>query len=87
MKTSKEMFEELGYEYKFIDNKNNNCEDVILYTHTIQKLSIQFNLFSKLICMQAENKFKEYDKVSWFFTKEFITAINQQCLELGWEEV
>jgi hypothetical protein len=84
--SAKEMFEKLGYEYKFIDNKNNNCEDVILYTHTKQKLSIQFNLFSELICMEAENKFKEYDKVSWFFTKEFITSINKQIEELGWNK-
>jgi hypothetical protein len=84
--TAKEMFEELGYEYKYVDNKDINCENVIVYTHIKQDLSIQFNLFSKMVCMQSVNKFKEYDKVNWFFTKEFVGAIHKQIEELGWND-
>ena len=82
--TAKEMFESLGYKYELINNKDINCEDVILYTQTKQDLSIQFNLLSQLVCMQLKNKFKEYDKVGLFLTKELIGAINKQVEELGW---
>lgn len=82
--TAKEMFEELGYTYEFVDNKDINCEDIILYTHSKQDLTFQFNLLSELVCMQMKNKFKDYDKVGLFLTKELITAINKQIEELGW---
>lgn len=82
--TAKEMFEELGYEYKFISNKDINCENVILYTHSKQDLSFQFNLLSQIVCMQIQNKFKDYDKVGLFLTKELIKAINKQIEELNW---
>jgi hypothetical protein len=81
---AKEMFEALGYEYKFIDNKNNNCEDVVLYTHTTQELSIQFNLFSQTVVYQIKNTVQEYEKIVIFMTKELIQAINKQIEELGW---
>ena len=54
--TAKEMFEELGYEYKLINNEDINCENVILYIHSEQDLSFQFNLISRIICMQIKNK-------------------------------
>lgn len=82
--TAKEMFENLGYTYKLIDNKNNNCEDVILYEHTINDSIIQFNLLSRLVVYQTKNTMQEYDKIAIFMTKEIIQAINKQCEELGW---
>lgn len=84
--SAKEMFKELGYEYKYIDNKSINCEDVILYNHKELELVIQFNLFSKTVVYQTKNNMKEYDKIAIFMTKEFIKAINKQCEELGWNK-
>lgn len=83
---AKEMFEELGYKYKIIDNTKNQCEDVILCSHKKQELTIQFNLFSKLVCFQIKNKFEGYDKVVMFITKELLKAINKQIEELGWND-
>lgn len=83
--TAKEMFEKLDYKYKYISNEDINCENVILYTHSKQDLSIQFNLFSGLVCFQIKNKFEGYDKVAMFITKELLKAINKQVEELGWE--
>ena len=82
---AKDMFEKLGYKYKYINNEVNNCENVILYTHSKQDLSFQFNLLSQIVCMQIKNKFKDYDKVGLFLTKELIKAINKQIKELGWD--
>ena len=84
--SAKEMFEELGYKYKYIDNKSINCEDVILYNHKELELVIQFNLFSKTVVYQTKNNMKEYDKIAIFMTKEFIKAINKQIEELGWNK-
>lgn len=82
---AKEMFEKLGYKYQYINNEANNCENVILYTHSKQDLSFQFNLLGQIVCMQIKNKFKDYDKVCLFLTKELIKAINKQIEELGWD--
>lgn len=82
--TAKEMFEELGYERKFVNNIKIQCEDVILYTHKKQDLIIQFNLFSQMVVYQMKNNMKEYDKIAIFITKELIQAINKQIEELGW---
>ena len=38
--TAKELFKMLNYRYEKTDNSYNNCEDVILYTNTIQDLTI-----------------------------------------------
>lgn len=84
--SAKEMFEELGYEYKYIDNKSINFEDVILYNHKELELAVQFNLFSKMVVYQTKNNMKEYDKIAIFMTKEFIKAINKQVEELGWNK-
>lgn len=83
---AKEMFEELGYTYKYIDNKENNCEDVIIYTHNKTNGIIQFNLFSQCIVYQIKNTMKEYDKIAIFMTKELIKVINKQVEELGWNK-
>lgn len=80
--SAKEMFEKLGYTYKYIDG--NNCEDVIIYTHNTSWLIIQFNLLSKVVVYQTKNNWKEYDKIAIFITKELIQVINQQITELGW---
>lgn len=85
MKSAREMFEELGYTYKYIDNKNNNCEDVIIYTHNKINSTIQFNLFSQCVVYQLKNNAKEYDKIVIFMTKELLKAINKQIEELNWK--
>lgn len=84
-KTAKEMFENLGYIYKYIDNKNNNCEDVIIYTHNKTNIIIQFNLFSQCVVYQFKNNAKEYDKIVIFITKELLQSINKQIEELNWK--
>lgn len=84
--SAKELFEELGYNYQYIDNKNNNCEDVIIYTHNKSNVIIQFNLLSKMVVYQIKNTMQEYDKIALFITKELIQAINQQIIELGWNK-
>lgn len=84
--TAKEMFEELGYEYKFINNTKEQCEDVIVYSHKNQPVIIQFNLWSKIVVYQIKNTMKDYDKIAIFMTKELIKAINKQVEELGWND-
>ena len=80
------LFEKLHYTYSFIDNKLINAEDTIVYENTYLNVKIQFNLISKIIYYQFDNKFKEYDKIGLFITKELINAINMQIEELGWYE-
>lgn len=82
---AKDMFEKLGYKYQYINNETNICDNVILYTHSKQDLSFQFNLFGQIVCMKIKNEFKDYDKVGLFLTKELIKAINQQVKELHWD--
>ena len=85
MKSVKEMFEELGYTYKLVDNTKIQCEGVIIYSHKTQDLIIQFNLWSKIVVYQIKNTMQGYDKIAIFITKELIRAINKQIEELGWE--
>ena len=80
--SAKEMFEALNYKYEIVDNKLHNCEDVILCTY--EDFIIQFNLLSKMMCLQIKNKFEGYSKVAMFMTPALLKAINQQCKELGW---
>lgn len=82
--TAKELFKILNYRYEKIDNSYNNCEDVILYTNTIQDLTIQFNLMSKNVVFNAKNHMQNDDRIIVLMTKEIINAINQQINELGW---
>lgn len=84
--TAKDMFEGLNYTYSYIDNSKDNCENVIIYKNTYLNTIIQFNLFSEIIVYQIENKFKEYEKIGLFVTKELIQAINKQIEELGWND-
>ena len=80
-KSAREMFEELGYVYKYI--KGNCSEDVIQYQdfgrtvlrkEDLAKYIIQFNLVSKCIVITDLT----------FINMKFLLAINQQCKELGW---
>ena len=80
------LFEKLFYAYSYIDNKSLNAEDTIVYENTYLNAKIQFNLVSKVVYYQFDNKFKEYDKIGLFITKELIQAINLQIEELGWFE-
>ena len=82
--TAKELFKMLNYRYEKIDNSYNNCKDVILYTNTIQDLTIQFNLMSKNVVFNAKNHMQNDDRIIVFMTKEIINAINMQINELGW---
>lgn len=80
-KSAREMFEKLGYYYRYI--KGDCSEDVIQYQDfgkTVllkgdsAKYIIQFNLVSK--CIVATNL--------TFINMKLLQAINQQCRELGW---
>lgn len=80
-KSAKEMFEELGYYYRYI--KGDCSEDVIQYQdfgrtvlrkEDLSKYIIQFNLMSKCIVTTDLT----------FINIELLQAINQQCKELGW---
>lgn len=82
--TAKELFEILGFKYEKIDNSNNNCEDIIIYTHTISDLTIQFNLMSKNVVINAKNYLKDKERLVIIMTKEATKAIYMQTNELGW---
>lgn len=80
-KSAREMFEELGYYYRYI--KGDCSEDVIQYQdfgrtvlrkEDLVKYIIQFNLVSK--CIVATNL--------TFINMKLLQAINQQVKELGW---
>ena len=80
-KSAREMFEELGYYYRYI--KGDCSEDVIQYQdfgktvlrkEDLSKYIIQFNLMSKCIVTTDLT----------FINIELLQAINQQCKELGW---
>lgn len=81
-KSAKEMFEELGYEYDYIQNKNN--EDTITYHK--DNLHIQFNLISKLIVFQNDTSYIYYAIATFFINKDLLKAINKQVEELGWNK-
>lgn len=79
-KGAKEMFEELGYYYRYV--KGDCCEDVIQYQdfgktvlrkENLAKHIIQFNLVSKCIATDLT-----------FINMKLLQAMNQQCKELGW---
>ena len=80
-KSAREMFEELGYYYRYI--KGDCVEDVIQYQdfgktvlrkEDSAKYIIQFNLVSKCIVTTDLT----------FISIELLQAINQMCKELGW---
>lgn len=81
-KSAKEMFEELGYKYDYIQNKNS--EDTITYHK--DNLHIQFNLISKLIVLQNDTSYIYYGTATFFINKDLLKAINKQIEELGWNK-
>lgn len=76
------MFEELGYEYDFIQNKNS--EDTITYHK--DNLHIQFNLISKLVVLQNDTSHMFYNSATFMINNDLLKAINKQIEELGWED-
>lgn len=83
---SKQIFEELGYTYQYVDNKDINCQDTIIYTHKEIGVVIQFNLVSQCVVFQFKNNAKEYDTIAILMTKELIEAIYKQMEELRWNK-
>lgn len=79
--TARDMFEKLGYEYDYIQNKNN--EDTITYHK--DNLHIQFNLISKLVVLQNDTSYMFYNTATFFLSEKLLKAINQQIKELGWD--
>lgn len=77
--TAKEMFEKLGYEYDFIQNKNN--EDTITYHK--DNLHIQFNLISKLVVLQNDTSHMFYNSAVFMINNDLLKAINKQIEELA----
>lgn len=80
------MFEDLGYIHQYVNNKSNNCEDIIIYTHNESDTIIQFNLYSQCVAYQIKNTMKEYNKIIILMTNELLLAINKQIEELGWNK-
>lgn len=78
MKTAKELFEELGYEYEY--KKVNNCEDLIQYHK--DNLHIQFNLISKMIVFANDSSKMFYGKELFMINIDLLQAINKQVEEL-----
>ena len=81
MKTAKEMFEELGYEQLYNNSNYVKYEQIKEFCH------IQYTFYVPNYCFE-KNAFVSGDKPepAPIFSNE-LKAINQQCLELGWEEV
>ena len=78
MKSAKEMFEELGYEYDYIQNDNN--EDTITYHK--DNLHIQFNLVGKKVVVQNDSSYQFYGHTVFFINQELLQGINKQVEEL-----
>lgn len=76
------MFEELGYEFDFIQNKNS--EDTITYHK--DNLHIQFNLTSKLVVFQNDTSYMFYNSAVFMVDNNLLKAINKQIEELGWDD-
>lgn len=81
MKSARDLFEELGYEYDFIQNKNS--EDTITYHK--DNLHIQFNLISKLVVFQNDTSCMFYNSAVFMVNNNLLQAINKQVEELGWK--
>ena len=82
MKTAKEIFEELGYEYNYIQIEN--CEDTITYHK--DNLHIQFNLISKLVVLKNDTSHMFYNSATFMINNNLLKAINKQVEELNWNE-
>ena len=81
MKSAKEMFEQLGYEYDYIQNENS--EDTITYHK--DNLHIQFNLISKQVVVQNDSSYEFYGHAVFFINQDLLQAINKQVEELQWK--
>lgn len=82
LKSAREMFEELGYEYDFVQNKNS--EDTITYHK--DNLHIQFNLTSKLVVLQNDTSQMFYNSAVFMIDNNLLKAINKQIEELHWDD-
>lgn len=80
--SAKDMFEELGYDYDFVQNKNS--EDTITYHK--DNLHIQFNLISKLIILQNDTSQMFYNSAVFMVNNNLLKAINKQVEELRWNK-
>lgn len=80
--SAKEMFEDLGYDYDFVQNKNS--EDTITYHK--DNLHIQFNFISKLIILQNDTSQMFYNSAVFMVNNNLLKAINKQIEELGWNK-
>lgn len=80
MKTAKEMFEELRFEYDYIQNKNS--ENTITYHK--DNLHVQFNLISKLVVLTNDTSKMFYNRELFMINTDLLQAINKQIEELGW---
>ena len=78
---AKEMFEQLGYEYDYVQNVN--CEDTITYHK--ENLHVQFNLISKQVVLQNDTSHYFYNSATFFLDTKLLNAINKQIELLGWE--
>lgn len=78
MKSAKEMFEQLGYEYDYIQNENS--EDTITYHK--DNLHIQFNLIGKQVVIQNDSSYAFYGYAVFFINQDLLQAINKQVEEL-----
>ena len=81
MKSVKKMFEDLGYEYDYIQNENS--EDTITYHK--DNLHIQFNLIGKQVVVQNDSSYEFYGHAVFFIDQDLLQAINKQVEELGWK--
>lgn len=97
MKSAKEMFEELGYEYSYDDGfieyiKGNPIPDRI-NTNYVKFIKISFDKLEKEIFISDYNKDslcleylpKKDTNGSFHITLEELQAINKQVEELGWK--
>ena len=84
MKTAKEMFKKLGYDYHFMDEEN------FIYTkdYSIYDLCIAFD--KKYKCYSLYKMLRELPAIGiepfGFVDMELNKAINKQVEELGWGE-
>ena len=72
MKTAKEMFEKLGYEWAIFENEKGKCK--LRYEHKDD--------FEKDIEFYVKDE--EIYTSCYILSKEVLKAMYQQCKELGW---
>lgn len=83
MKSAKEMFEELGFEY--IELLPNICEGIACFKITsCEHISINFYKKTKFFLLHSCNS--DGDLTMSNIDMDLLKAINKQCEELGWLE-